>query len=65
MKGEMQAREAEWNRQRTQLEMENAQLKMQLTKECVLLGVKKGTIARSPDNDELLQLKKTLHASGN
>ncbi|VDD84980.1 unnamed protein product [Enterobius vermicularis] len=63
MKGEMQAREAEWNRQRTQLEMENAQLKMQLTKECVLLGVKKGTIARSPDNDELLQLKKTLHAS--
>ncbi|VDK69243.1 unnamed protein product [Litomosoides sigmodontis] len=56
------SREDEWNRERAQLEMENAQLKMQLAKESVSVGVKKGSSARNPENDELTKLKKTLHA---
>ncbi|KAM3728326.1 Angiomotin-like protein [Dirofilaria immitis] len=55
------SREDEWNRERAQLEMENAQLKMQLAKESVSVGVKKGSNARNPENDELTKLKKTLH----
>lgn len=58
------SREDEWNRERAQLEMENAQLKMQLAKESVSVGVKKGSSARNPENDELTKLKKTLHAKG-
>lgn len=58
-----QKREEEWNRERAQLEMENAQLKMQLAKESVAVGVKKGATARSPDSEETLsKLKKALHA---
>ncbi|KAL3990366.1 hypothetical protein ACH3XW_31455 [Acanthocheilonema viteae] len=56
------SREDEWNRERAQLEMENAQLKMQLAKESVSVGVKKGSSARNPESDELTKLKKTLHA---
>ncbi|VDN00865.1 unnamed protein product [Thelazia callipaeda] len=55
-------REDEWNRERAHLEMENAQLKMQLAKESVSVGVKKGSSARNPENDELSKLKKSLHA---
>lgn len=58
------SREDEWNRERAQLEMENAQLKMQLAKESVSVGVKKGSSARNPESDELTKLKKTLHAKG-
>lgn len=58
------SREDEWNRERAQLEMENAQLKMQLAKESVSVGVKKGSSARNSENDELTKLKKTLHAKG-
>lgn len=59
------SREDEWNRERAQLEMENAQLKMQLAKESVSVGVKKGSTARSPENDEVIaKLKKALHAKG-
>uniref|UniRef100_A0A915Q7D9 Angiomotin C-terminal domain-containing protein n=1 Tax=Setaria digitata TaxID=48799 RepID=A0A915Q7D9_9BILA len=56
------SREDEWNRERAQLEMENAQLKMQLAKESVSVGVKKGSSARNPESDELTKLKKALHA---
>ncbi|VDO27561.1 unnamed protein product [Onchocerca flexuosa] len=56
------SREDEWNRERAQLEMENAQLKMQLAKESVSVGVKKGSSTRNPESDELTKLKKTLHA---
>ncbi|VDO26255.1 unnamed protein product, partial [Brugia timori] len=56
------SREDEWNRERAQLEMENAQLKMQLAKESVSVGVKKGSSARNAENDELTKLKKILHA---
>ncbi|VDM43707.1 unnamed protein product [Toxocara canis] len=56
-------REEEWSRERSQLEMENAQLKMQLAKESVSVGVKKGAGARSPDSEETVaKLKKALHA---
>ncbi|KAK6112665.1 hypothetical protein QQG55_48545 [Brugia pahangi] len=56
------SREDEWNRERAQLEMENAQLKMQLAKESVSVGVKKGSSARNAESDELTKLKKILHA---
>uniref|UniRef100_A0A2K6VVP9 Angiomotin C-terminal domain-containing protein n=1 Tax=Onchocerca volvulus TaxID=6282 RepID=A0A2K6VVP9_ONCVO len=56
------SREDEWNRERAQLEMENAQLKMQLAKESVSVGMKKGSSTRNPESDELAKLKKTLHA---
>lgn len=60
-----QKREEEWSRERAQLEMENAQLKMQLAKESMSVGVKKGAGARSPDNEEVVaKLKKTLHTKG-
>lgn len=60
-----QKREEEWSRERSQLEMENAQLKMQLAKESVTVGVKKGAAARSPDSEETVaKLKKALHAKG-
>lgn len=58
------SREDEWNRERAQLEMENAQLKMQLAKESVSVGMKKGSSTRNPESDELAKLKKTLHAKG-
>uniref|UniRef100_A0A915BY13 Angiomotin C-terminal domain-containing protein n=1 Tax=Parascaris univalens TaxID=6257 RepID=A0A915BY13_PARUN len=58
-----QKREEEWSRERSQLEMENAQLKMQLAKESVTVGVKKGAATRSPDSEETVaKLKKALHA---
>ncbi|VDK53966.1 unnamed protein product [Anisakis simplex] len=58
-----QKREEEWNRERSQLEMENAQLKMQIAKESVSVGVKKSAGARSPDSEETVaKLKKSLHA---
>ncbi|MFH4975409.1 hypothetical protein AB6A40_002118 [Gnathostoma spinigerum] len=57
-----QKREEEWSRERAQLEMENAQLKMQLAKENVSVGIKKGAVTRSPDSEEtVVKLKKTLH----
>ncbi|VDN24278.1 unnamed protein product [Gongylonema pulchrum] len=59
------SQEDEWKRERAQLEMENAQLKMQLAKESVSVGVKKGSAARSPESDELItKLKKAIQIKG-
>lgn len=59
-----QLREDEWSRERAQLEMENAQLKMQIAKENMAVGVKKGTSARPDGEETVAKLKKTLHNKG-